>query len=125
MADDTTGKKPSRAVKKLWERQRYDNYFQALGEFVHCFTTAEHAVSSCLLHHAKVNTDVYRAVFSGVRMKEGISFLRRLSEVGEIDPREWEKVETPSRSPDHHHQRAQQAALPWSRWHRRRWRAVC
>ena len=92
MADDTTEKKPSRAARKLWERKRYDNYFQRLGEFVHCFTMAEHAVSACLHHHAKVSTDVHRAVFSGVRMKEGISFLRRLADVGEIDPREWQQL---------------------------------
>lgn len=90
MADDTTEKKPSRAVKKLWERRRYDNYFRMLGEFVHCFTTAEIAVSSCLAHHAKVSAEVYRATYSGVRTKEGISFLRRLAEVEEIAPDEWQ-----------------------------------
>jgi hypothetical protein len=92
MAKDTTERLSVRARRKLVKAHAYDNYVHALGEFVHCFSAVELAVHSCLYHHSKVSNEVRRAVFSGVRVKEGISFLRRLAEAGEINPEEWAKM---------------------------------
>lgn len=89
MAKGTTKNQPPRALKQLLRENLYDNYVHALGEFVHSFSAVEMAIHGCLCHHTKVSNEVQRAVFSGVRIKEGVSFLRRLAEVGEMDPGEW------------------------------------
>jgi hypothetical protein len=41
------------------------------------------------MHHCKISDEVRRAVFSGVRVNEAISHLRRLADIGQIDPDEW------------------------------------
>lgn len=91
--DDITERRRTRALKKLSRERRYSSYFEALGEFVWAFAAAEFGIYCCLFHHTKVGTDTGRAVFSGVRAKEGIGFLRRLAQVHEIDAAEWVKLE--------------------------------
>lgn len=89
MAKRITKRYAASEPRKTLKGYPYHDYVHALGDFAHRFSSVELAVHNCVLHHSKVSNGVGRAVFSGVRIKEGISFLRRLADAGEITPAEW------------------------------------
>lgn len=56
-------------------------YWLALGRFIDMFSTVECTVQLAVAKFSNVKDSVARAVFSGVRIKEGSSFIRRIMEV--------------------------------------------
>jgi hypothetical protein len=55
-------------------------YYSALGRFVAMFAVVEAAVQYALWHYAKTPHAVAKSIFSGVKVKTGISFIKRLTE---------------------------------------------
>lgn len=84
---------PPRSKQEREEEERGERrilaYHQALGRFVHEFAGIEAMLQFVLRHYTKVSEDARRAVFSGVRINEAISFLRRLAAVKEIGDSDW------------------------------------
>lgn len=89
MGKSTTKRSSASEPRKTLRAYPYHDYIHALGDFVHRFSAVESAVHNSILHHSKVKDGVARSVFSGVRIKDGTTFLRRLADVGEIDAAEW------------------------------------
>jgi hypothetical protein len=56
-------------------------YYRALGEFVDTFANVEEVMFLYLSALAGVDHDTARAVFSGVRIRDAISYIKRISEV--------------------------------------------
>jgi hypothetical protein len=56
-------------------------YYRALGEFVDTFANIEEVIFLYLSELAGVDHDTARAVFSGVRIHDAISFIKRIAEV--------------------------------------------
>jgi hypothetical protein len=56
-------------------------YFEYLGRLVHTFSLAEAILFKFLIYYTGVSDKTARAIFSGVRVQEGISFIRRLMEI--------------------------------------------
>jgi hypothetical protein len=55
-------------------------YYSALGRFVAMFAIVEAAIQYTLWHYAKTSEAVAKSIFSGVKVKTGISFIKRLAE---------------------------------------------
>ena len=55
--------------------------FHALGRFVVNYARAEEAIQFVLWHYAKTHESIARCVFSGVRVKDGMSFIKKIAEV--------------------------------------------
>jgi hypothetical protein len=62
-------------------------YFEYLGRLVHTFSLAEAILFKFLICYTRVSDKTARAIFSGVRLKEGISFIRRLMEIRSAEMR--------------------------------------
>jgi hypothetical protein len=73
-------KTPLGAHLKKWRDrgEQYDKFHQALGGFVSSFSGAEMAVTLLLWHVSGVSEEVAKAIFSGTRIKEAISFINRI-----------------------------------------------
>ena len=63
-----------------------EDYWPALGKFLDVFATVESCMQMVLWHYAKTPTHIARAIFSGVRIKEAISFVNRILEVSTVTP---------------------------------------
>ena len=59
---------------------RDDRYHLALGRFIDAFSTAEHNLKFALASVANVPRETAQAIFSGVRVKPAIDFIRRIFE---------------------------------------------
>jgi hypothetical protein len=62
-------------------KRRLRAYYAALGNFADTFSRVEAAIAYSLWHYAGTNRNIASAVFSGVRVKEAMSFIRRIAEV--------------------------------------------
>lgn len=60
--------------------QENDAYWIALGRFVHLYSAAEAAMQVLLWDKAKVSSEVARAIFSGVKVREAINQVKRICE---------------------------------------------
>lgn len=60
-------------------------YFAALGEFIHRFAELEGVLAIALRDKAGVSHDTACALFSGVRAREALAFLKRLHEAEDED----------------------------------------
>ena len=63
-----------------------DNYWRALGKFVDQFASIETGMHLLLQERTRMPLETARAVFSGVRVKDTMSFLGRLSKVFPLKP---------------------------------------
>lgn len=87
---DKTALGISKKQREKWDR--YRAFCTEFGQFMLNFVQVEDALQRALEWHTRVTDDVRRVVFSGVRIQEAISFLRRLADVGQIDPDEWKEL---------------------------------
>jgi hypothetical protein len=78
-------------VDQSQDRERA--YWLALGKFIDAFAMTEIFLHFVLCHYAKVTGNVARAVFSGDRFAVVQGYLRRMSDVGVIGPKEWSDLE--------------------------------
>ena len=60
-------------------------YYQALGKFVDTFANVEEILFLYLYASAGVDYDAARAIFSGVRIHDAVSFIKRIAEVGKAE----------------------------------------
>lgn len=68
----------SRAADLTPEKKRRMNaYYRALGHFVHVYALVEAAMALTLWHYAKTPHHLARALFSGVRVRDGIDLIKR------------------------------------------------
>lgn len=63
-----------------------DRYWRALGKFVDQFSEVEEATHILLWQRTKTSMKIGRAVFSGVRIKEGMNLIKRVGEVCLLPP---------------------------------------
>lgn len=61
--------------------QPTDDYYKALGTFVHQYSVLEFIMQTALYRYAHVSEKIGRAVFSGVKTDAAMSLIRRISEV--------------------------------------------
>lgn len=80
MVDNSTPSKPIRKPRLTRGQVAKLKYEQALGGFIAYFSLAEHDLQALLWRIAGVQTPVAQAIFSGTRVKEGISYVRRIHE---------------------------------------------
>lgn len=64
-------------------------YFEALGRFCHEYATLEAVIFNTLRFYAKIPNPMARAVFSGVRVRTAMDFIRRICQI--YDPGEENK----------------------------------
>jgi hypothetical protein len=83
--------KPASATEE--GRARARDYYLALGSFITSFAQVEAAMFYALAWHAKTQRPVATAIFSGTRIDQAASFMRRLAEVNQIDAAEWALLE--------------------------------
>lgn len=70
------------------------DYHRALGEFLHEYSGLEAVMFWALTHYAGVRWEIGRAIFSGVRVEQSISFIKRVMEVADPgDERRTELIE--------------------------------
>ena len=74
-------------------RRNEETYHLALGRFVDAFARIEVLLQLVLFHYARTPMPFGPAVFSGARTAVIDGFLRRLAEVGAMDPRQWAGLE--------------------------------
>lgn len=70
------------AMSDATEREihKNDDYWIALGQFVQTYSAAEAIVQVLLQERANVTSETARAIFSGVRIKEAMSYIKRISQ---------------------------------------------
>jgi hypothetical protein len=73
--------------------ENYQAYFLSLGRFVPTFAKAETAIQYLLWYHAKTPENIAKSIFSGVRIKEGIGFVKRIGEATGAPPETKQELE--------------------------------
>lgn len=73
--------------------ERLEEYNLALGRFVSSFAQVEAAMFYSRAWYAKTQRPIACAIFSGTRVDQATSFMRRLAEVGLIGAAEWKLLE--------------------------------
>lgn len=68
-------------------------YFNALGRFVDKFAVVESFMAYSLWHYANTKKEIARAVFSGVKVNEAMSLMKRLMDARNIDSAKREDLE--------------------------------
>lgn len=74
--------KYSPAVKDLKPHERY---YLELGRFIQRFAGLEASLQSLLWKHANVSPEVARSIFSGVRVDQALSFIKRLHRAHDLN----------------------------------------
>ena len=72
-------------AKKLNPYSRH-RYWRSLGKFVDQFASVETGIHILLWERTRTPLEIAQAVFSGVRIKDAMSLIRRVSEVHPLDP---------------------------------------
>ena len=72
----------SPAVSKLHPNEKY---YLALGRFIQRFAGIEASLQSLLWRYAEVSPEIARSIFSGVRVDQAMSFIKRLHKSREIE----------------------------------------
>src|SRR5579862_9713778 len=73
------------STSNLDELAAHQRYWEALGRFIDLFAGTEAIMQLVLWRYANVPTDTARAIFSGVRLKEAIGYIKRIIEVSDPD----------------------------------------
>lgn len=74
-------------------KARLQEYRLALGTFVEAFAQVEAAIFYALSWHAKTRHSIAKAIFSGTRVEQAASFMRRLADANLIETAEWRELE--------------------------------
>lgn len=63
----------------------HEKYYLMLGRFIQRFSSIEAAMQKLLSHYTDVSPTVARSIFSGVRMDQASSFIRRIHKARSIE----------------------------------------
>ncbi|GEM_PF-1971995 len=74
-------------------KQREREYFDALGRFVHAYAQAETVTALALWFAAAIKHPIAKAVFSGVRVKDASSHMKRIADVTGMDKQQRKELD--------------------------------
>jgi hypothetical protein len=65
-------------------KERIRAYYEALGQFAAMYAETEAVMQRVLWHYAKTPSAISRSVFSGTRIRQGCTFIRRICEATSV-----------------------------------------